>query len=192
LPGYNVANKAAAIYANYLEKADKTKLQIFMEVAERCEELQAASPKDANAFYLHAYALGRYSQGISITKALAQGLGGKVKASLQQTLKLQAKHADAHIGLGAYHAEIIDKVGSMIGGLTYGAKKDDGLKHYKTALQLNPDSAVGRTEYADGLMMLDGKKSLKQAEELYAEAAEFEAMDAMERLDVEAAKAEMD
>ncbi len=192
LPGYNVANKAAAIYANYLEKADKTKLQIFMEVAERCEELQAASPKEANAFYLHAYALGRYSQGISITKALAQGLGGKVKASLQQTLKLQAKHADAHIGLGAYHAEIIDKVGSMIGGLTYGAKKDDGLKHYKTALQLNPDSAVGRTEYADGLMMLDGKKSLKQAEELYAEAAEFEAMDAMERLDVEAAKAEME
>jgi tetratricopeptide (TPR) repeat protein len=192
LPGYNVANKAAAIYANYLEKSDKTKLQIFMEVAERCEELQAASPKDANAFYLHAYALGRYSQGISITKALAQGLGGKVKASLQQALKLQPKHADAHIGMGAYHAEIIDKVGAMIGGLTYGAKKDDGLKHYKTALQLNPDSAVGRTEYADGLMMLDGKKSLKQAEELYAEAAEFEAMDAMERLDVEAAKAEMD
>ncbi len=192
LPGYNVANKSAAIYANYLEKSDKTKLQLFMEVAERCEELQEASPKDANAFYLHAYALGRYSQGISITKALAQGLGGKVKVSLQTALKLQPKHADAHIGMGAYHAEIIDKVGAMIGGLTYGAKKDDGLKHYKTALQLNPDSAVGRTEYADGLMMLDGKKSLKQAEELYAEAAEFEAMDAMERLDVEAAKAEMD
>jgi tetratricopeptide (TPR) repeat protein len=192
LAGYNVANKAANIYANYLEKSDKKKLDIYLEVAQRCEELQAAQPKDANAWYQHAYALGRYSQGISITKALAQGLGTKVKASLQQALKLAPKHADAHISMGTYHAEIIDKVGAMIGGLTYGAKKDEGIKHYKTALELNPNSAIGRTEYADGLMMLDGKKSLKLAEELYAQAADHEAMDAMERLDVEAAKEQME
>ncbi len=190
--GFNVANKAANIYANYLEKSDKKKLDLYLEVAERCEQLQTSHPKDPNAWYLHAYALGRYSQGISITKALAQGLGTKVKHSLQQALKLQPKHADAHIAMGAYHAEIIDKVGAMIGGLTYGAKKEDGLKHYKTALELNPHSAIARTEYADGLVMLDGKKSIKQAEALYAEAAAIEAMDAMERLDVEAAKSELE
>lgn len=190
--GYNVANKAACIYANYLEKSDKMKLDLYLEVAERCEQLQESTPKDANAFYLHAYALGRYSQGISITKALAQGLGGKVKASLQTALKLQPKHADAHIGMGAYHAEIIDKVGSMIGGLTYGAKKDEGLKHYKTAVELNPESAIAKTEYADGLVMLEGKKGMSKAEELYAEAAECNALDAMERLDIEAAKAELE
>ncbi len=187
LDGYNVANKAAGIYANYLEKSDKTKLAIYMEIAERCEELQAQAPKDANGFYLHAYALGRYSQGISITKALAQGLGGKIKTSLQQALKLQSKHADAHIAMGAYHAEIIDKVGSMIGGLTYGAKKDEGIKHYKSAIQLNPHSVIALTEYADGLMMLDGKKSMAQAEQLYAQASELKPADAMERLDLEAA-----
>jgi hypothetical protein len=40
--------------------------------------------------------------------------------------------------------------------------------------------------------MLEGKKALARAEKLYAEAAECEPLDAMERLDVELAKAELE
>ena len=190
--GANAANKSQAIYANYLEANDKKKLDLFDEVAKRAEKLQRDQPKNANAFYWQAYALGRYAQGISIAKALAQGIGGKVKTALETTIKLAPKHADAHIALGAYHAEVIDKVGAMIGGLTYGAKKDAALKNYQTALKLNPDSAIARIEYANGLVMLEGQKGLKQAEKLYAEAAAMDAMDAMEKLDVEQAKAEIE
>ena len=192
LPGYNAANKAAMIYANYLEDDEGRKLALLLDVAKRCEELQAAEPGNANAWYFHAYALGRYSQGISVAKALAQGLGGKIKASLEQAIKLQPKHADAHIALGTWHAEIIDKVGGMVGGLTYGAKKEAGEKHFRTALDLNPDSAIARTEYADGLAMMFGRSRLKEAEKLYVEAVAHAAADAMERLDVEAARAEME
>lgn len=190
--GITVANKATSIYANYLEENDKTKLALFEEVAARAEAQQGDEPKNANAFYWHAYALGRYAQGISVAKALAAGIGGKVKASLEAAIKLAPKHADAHIALGAYHAEIIDKVGAMVGGLTYGAKKDVGMKHYETALKLNPDSAIARIEMANGLVMLEGKKALAKAEALYGEAAGCEPMDAMERLDVELAKAELE
>jgi hypothetical protein len=190
--GLVAANKATAIYANYLEENDKTKLALFEQVAERAEQQQSDEPKNANAFYWHAYALGRYAQGISIAKALAAGIGGRVKASLETAVKLAPKHADAHIGLGTYHAEIIDKVGAMVGGLTYGAKKDTGLKHFETALKLNPDSAIARIEMANGLVMLDGKKALAKAEALYSEAAACEPMDAMERLDVELARAELE
>src|SRR5215475_4222511 len=121
--GITVANKAQAIYANYLEKSEKAKLAMFMEVAERAEKQAAENPKNANAHYWMAYALGRYSQGISVAKALAQGLGGKVKGALETTIKLAPKHADAHIALGAFHAEVIDKVGSLL-GRTQGASKD--------------------------------------------------------------------
>ena len=190
--GVNVANKSQAIYANYLEANDKRKLALFEEVASRAKKLQRDQPKNANAYYWQAYALGRYAQGISIVKALSQGIGGKVKTALETTIKLSPRHADAHIALGAYHAEVIDKVGAMIGGLTYGAKKDAAMKNYQTALKLNPDSAIARIEYANGLVMLEGNKALKQAEQLYAEAAAMDAMDAMERLDVEQAKAEME
>jgi tetratricopeptide (TPR) repeat protein len=190
--GVTTANKATAIYANYLEENEKKKLALFEEVAARAEQQQAAEPKNANAFYWQAYALGRYAQGISIVKALSQGIGGKVKSALETAIKLSPKHADAHIALAAYHAEVIDKVGSMIGGLTYGAKKDTALKLYDTALKLVPDSAIARIEYANGLVMLEGKKGLAKAEKLYAEAAACDPQDAMERLDVELAKTELE
>jgi len=190
--GITVVNKATSIYANYLEANEKRKLALFEEVAARAERQQAVEPKNANAYYWHAYALGRYAQGISIVKALAQGIGGKVKASLETTLQLAAKHADAHIALAAYHAEVIDKVGTMIGGLTYGAKKETALKLYEAALKLVPESAIARIEYANGLLMLEGKKALAKAEKLYVEAAACEPLDAMERLDVELAKAELE
>jgi len=105
-------------------------------------------------------------------------------------LKLQPKHADAHAAMGSYHAEIIAKVGSLVGGLTYGANKDKSLDHYQTALKLNPESAIARIEYANGMVMLVGKSKMKDAEKLYAEAAACTPADAMERLDVELAKEE--
>ena len=190
--GVTAANKATAIYANYLEDSEKRKLALFEEVAARAEKQQAAEPGNANAFYWQAYALGRYAQGISIAKALAQGIGGKVKSALETTIRLAPKHADAHIALAAYHAEVIDKVGSMIGGLTYGAKKETALKLYDAALKLMPESAIARIEYANGLVLLEGKKALSRAEKMYAEAAACQPLDAMERLDVELAKTELE
>ena len=189
--GITVANKAQAIYANYLEKSEKTKLALFTEVAERAEAQLASEPKNPNAYYFMAYALGRYSQGISIAKALAQGLGSKVKNALETTIKLAPQHADAHIALGAFHAEVIDKVGSLL-GRTQGASKDTGIAMFKTALKLNPTSAIAMVEYANGLVMLEGDKKMKEATALYEDAAAVSPADAMERLDVEMAKAELE
>jgi tetratricopeptide (TPR) repeat protein len=189
--GITVANKAQAIYANYVEKSEKTKLAMFQEVAARAEALQGEEPKNANAYYWQAYALGRYSQGISVAKALTQGLGSKVKGALETAIKLAPKHADAHISLGTFHAEVIDKVGSLL-GRTQGADKATGLKMYQQALKLHPASAIGMVEYANGLVMLDGDKKMKEAEKLYADAAACAPADAMERLDVEMAKEELE
>ncbi|MCJ0761852.1 tetratricopeptide repeat protein [Variovorax terrae] len=189
--GLTVANKAACIYANYLEKKEKAKLDLFTEVAERAAAQAAEDPKNANAWYWQAYALGRYSQGISVAKALAQGLGGRVKEALEKAIQLSPKHADARIALGAFHAEVIDKVGPLIGSMTYGAKKDTGLKLFQEALALNPGSAIAMIEYANGLVMLEGDRKMKEATKLYEQAATSKPMDATERLDVEMAKAEL-
>lgn len=190
--GITAANKATSIYANYLEKKEKTRLELFTQVAEQAHQQAQADPKNANAWYWHAYALGRYSQGISVAKALAQGLGSKVKESLEKSIKLSPQHADARIALGAFHAEVIDKVGSLIGGMTYGAKKDTGLKLFQEALKLNPGSAIAMIEYANAMVMLEGDKKMKDATKLYEQAAACTPADAMERLDVELAKAELE
>ncbi|MCW2282375.1 tetratricopeptide (TPR) repeat protein [Rhodoblastus acidophilus] len=187
--GANVAAKAINIYASYLVEDREDKIALFQRAAALAESLQQSD--NANAWYLHAQALGRYSQCISVAKALAQGLGGKIKHALETALRLEKRHADAHIALGAYHAEVVDKIGGMIASLTYGASKEAAVKHFEEALKLNPTSAIARMEYANALAMLFGAPKLKQATALYEEAAKCVPADAMERLDVEAAKAEL-
>ena len=190
--GVTAADKAQAIYANGVEPRESAKIALFEEVMKRAAAQAAKEPKNANAHYLYAYAAGRYSQRISVAKALAQGYGGKIRAALEAALKLEPKHAEAHIAMGAYHAEIIDKVGALVGGLTYGAKKEAGEEHFRKALKLTPDSPIAHMEMANGLVMMHGKKALEEAGKLYAKAAGIAPRDAMEKLDVEAAKAELE
>ncbi|AMO23836.1 hypothetical protein GCM10027034_35320 [Ramlibacter solisilvae] len=189
--GITVANKATAVYANYLERKEQRKLELLMEVVERAQAQAAHDPKNPNAWFCQGFALGRYSQGISVAKALAQGLGGRVKEALERALELQPRHAEAHIALGAFHAEVIDKVGRLIGGMTYGAKKETGLKLFQEALRLNPGSPIAMIEYANGLLMLEGEDKMAEATRLYKQAAACKPADATERLEVELAKAEL-
>jgi tetratricopeptide (TPR) repeat protein len=192
MAGFSAANKAATVYASYLETDEEKQLKLLLDAAQRCEEQQQAMPNYPNAWYLHAFALGRYSQRISVLKALSEGLGNKIKNSLTQALALEPKHGDAHIALGAYHAEVIDKVGSLVGGLTYGAKKTIGVEHFENALKLNPDSAIARIEYAKGLILMFGNSRLKDAERYYQEAVACTPADAMEWLDIETARIELE
>jgi hypothetical protein len=189
--GITAANKAQAIYANGVEPKEPAKLALFEETMLRAEAQARAEPKNANAHYLYAYAAGRYSQRISVAKALAQGYGGRIRAALEKALALQPKHAEAHIAMGAYHAEIIDKIGALVGGLTYGAKREAGEAHFAKALALAPDSPIAHVEMANGLLLLHGRKMAGEADRLYARAAALSPRDAMEALDVESARAEV-
>ncbi len=190
--GITVANKAQAIYANSLEPKENAKIALFEEVMKRAEAQAKSEPKNPNAHYQYAYAAGRYSQRISVAKALAQGYGGRIRAALEATLRLAPKHAEAHIAMGAYHAEIIDKVGALVGGLTYGAKKEAGEEHFRKALKLAADSPIAHIEMANGMVLMHGRKMIEEAGKLYARAAAIAPRDAMEKLDVEAARKELE
>ena len=189
--GQTVANKATSVYANYLETGEKERLDLYWQVAQRAGAQAEAEPDNANAWYWQANALGRYSQGISVAKALAQGLGNKIKTALERTIALAPRHAEARAVLGAFHAEIIDKVGPLIGGMTYGAKKNVGLQLFEEALRINPRSVLARVEYARALVMLEGEKRLPQATALYRQAAQSAPLDAAEQLDVALARTEL-
>ena len=184
--GHTVADKATSMYATFLEEDKKARLALFGQAAQRSEAASKAMPEHANAHYLVGYCLGRHSQGSSVIEAITKGIAGRVKKALDRTLVLEPRHADAHTATGTYHAEVIDKVGALVGGLTYGANQAEALAHYRKALALNPDSAIARVEYARGLLMLDDSK-LANAKKLLAEAAKLKPADATERLDVDLA-----
>ncbi len=192
LLGHAVANKACGIYADYLEEDDEAKLEIYTAGIRRADNAIREFPDDPNAHYFHAFLLGRFSQCISVGQALAQGVGGKIKASLERALKLAPQHAEAHTAIGLYHAEIIDKVGKLVGSLTYGASADKAMEHFSKALELTPDAPIANLEYGNGLYLLFGDKRLDDSNAAYERAAKAKPIDAMQKLDVEYAKASLD
>ncbi|MBB5885651.1 hypothetical protein DYQ93_10520 [Xanthomonas sp. LMG 8992] len=190
--GASVAVKAIGIHAGYLVHDEKEQLQRLQQAAALAEAAIAALPDEANSHYRHAFALGRYSQGLSIVKALKQGIASKVRASLEAALELEPKHAEAHMALALYHAEIIGKVGAMIGGLTYGAKAATAEQHIQQALKLVPDAPIAHIEHANVLLLLHGDKREDAAAAAFEKAAKLKPRDAMEALDAAFARDQLE
>jgi tetratricopeptide (TPR) repeat protein len=181
--GASVAIKAGGIHATYLLDDDKAKTARYEELIALADAAVAALPEEANSHYRRAFAIGRLSQTISITKALAQGLAGKVRESLDATLERAPKHAEAETALGLYHAEIVGKVGGMLAKLTYGASAAEAEKHLKLALKLTPAAPIAWVEYGNGLLLLHGDKREDEVAEAWDKAAKLKPRDAMEALD---------
>ena len=184
--GATPANKAAGIHS--LQVGAEEASRLLQAAITRGEQAVELLPDDANAHYMLALALGRYSQRISIVKALANGIATRVRSHLDITLKLAPEHAEAHIALGLYHAEIVAKIGALLAGLTYQASGEAALEEFRRAIKLTPRSPIANIEYANGLLLLDARKHREQAQKLYARAAAAEPADAMELLDVERAQ----
>lgn len=190
--GASVAIKAAGIHAAYLVEDDDARTKRYEDLVRMSDEALIALPDLANSHYRKAYAIGRLSQSISIAKALAQGLAGKVRESLDATLEMAPKHAEALTALGLYHAEIVGKVGGMLAKLTYGANASDAERHLKAALKLTPSSPIAWIEYGNGLLLLHGDKREDDVAEAYDKAAKLKPLDAMEALDANWAREQIE
>jgi tetratricopeptide (TPR) repeat protein len=180
------------MYASHLEENQSRQIECFKSAIARAEKAIEAFPDQANAHHFFAFNLGRYSQSISIVKALKQGIGGKIQNALSRALEIEPNHADAHTAMGLYHAEILDKVGKLIGGMTYGANEKQSIKHFETAIKLAPDSPIAHIEYGNGLYLLFGDSRIDEVSNLYERATELTPRDAVEKLDIESALAEFE
>lgn len=187
-PGAAVANKAAGVQATYLARDDAEAAGVLRAAIERGERAVAALPDRANSHYFLAFVLGRYGQRISVVKALADGLGSRIRLALERTLALEPRHAEAQVALGVFHAEIVDKLGAIAARVGYGASRDAALAAFERARQLAPHSPIVHLEYARALPRLEARAQ-HRARELLETAAALTPADAMEALDVGAARA---
>lgn len=185
LLAHAVANKASGIYADYLEDDASKQMSIYQAGMERAQGAMEAFPHDPNSYYFHAFMTGRYSQCISVAKALKDGLAGRVKSDVLKTLELAPKHAEGWLALGLFHAEVINKVGKMVGGMTYGASATESMSAFDKALALTPNSPIAWIEYGNALYLLYGDKKLDESNEAYLKASQLKPLDAMQKLDVE-------
>jgi len=186
--GCVVATRATLVHAVYLEDSEARRLAILNDVVRHCEGLMGAAGDWPNAWYVHALALGRYAQLVSVVKALATGLGNKVRSSLERVLELDAGHVDAHIALGVFESEVVANLGSVAAAITFRARRDSAIEHFEVARRLAPDSAIAHLEYARALTRMYGTEHNTRVIELYEQAASCRPVDARERMDVETAR----
>ncbi len=188
--GWTAANKATIVYALYLEPDGRRQLELLQQAAVRAGQQALKDPLNPNAWFWQAYALGRCAQRGSVTQALAEGLGTKVRDLLSRVLALAPRHADARLALGTFHAEVIDKVGALVGGLTFGARRDTGLELFQAAQAIDPHSIIGQLEHARAVVMLKGDAGKPEAMRLYESAAQARPRDAAEYLALTRAREE--
>jgi len=182
---------ATVIYAQYVEEESDEKIRLFKSAIALCEQYIKSTPDALNLHYMHAVAMGRYSQFISMVEALQQGYGKKIKDALEACLALNASHAESLVTFGGWNAEIVDKAGAMLGKLMYGATKEASADNYQQALALTPNSPIPYIEYAYGLQLMFGEMKLDETITYLEQGLSLKPADAMQVLDQQAAKIQL-
>ena len=191
IKGLPVLLRSVVAYTDYVCEDDKVSTQLLQDAYHYGVDTNEDSHFDYNCEFTTALTMGRYSQSISVTKALHQGMGGKIKSRLTAVLEHQPDHAEAHIAMAMYHAEVINKVGATLGGITYGAKAKLAHEHIDRALSLAP-TAINQIEAGNAYILLKEKDAVKKATELYQQAANQKPLDALQAMDIDFARSQLD
>ena len=190
-PGLVPAAFATTIYTVYVESDEKRKPELFETAAQLCAQAIEAGVDTANAHYMHAVSMGRYSQFISMIEALAKGYGGRIKDAVERCLERSPNHAEGHLTLAGWHAAITDQAGGLMARMLYGATEDGADEHYAEAIRLVPDSPVVHLEHARGLEVMHGMSQRAAIVAALERALDCKPVDAMQRLDVALGRADL-
>lgn len=155
--GYYLAERTWVAYTGTLAPKDRRRALLEAAVARIEAHPQPRSTVRLNAYWVQGLLLGQYSRYVSTTEARSRDIPDRVKRVLDWVLEQRPEHAQAWINLGAYHAEIIQRVGWLLAGVTYGANAEDAASAFRRGLSLAPGMAVGYGEAAMGLHRIDAE-----------------------------------
>lgn len=174
---YALAAKSLAVYVHY-EASEEEWEEVVQRAIRMGEEAVKADSTNADAHYQSAHAVGRFAQGVGAWTALRQGLAGKIRDLLEATLALEPDYVHAILALGGWHADI-DAEG-FIARRMYGGKKEEAVKLFERALELDPESKVVLHAYAIRLPRLDEENGRERALEMLEKGLGLPVLDAYE------------
>lgn len=179
--GWAVAAEALAIQAHYVapEAERERLLQRAMALAEKAVQ---ADPKNPEARFQLAHAVGRYAQHLSPIRAFREGYVGRSRELVEDVLELDPDMILARLQLGSWHADVVAQAGGFVARLTHGAREKKALEHYQRALELAGDDLVVYAEVGRGLSGLNRRKHGARAQELLGRAVALQPRDAFERI----------
>jgi len=155
--GYRLA--ARARLAEGREAADPdTRLRLFEEASRAAEKAVEVDPESAEAHLYLAIALGFVGREQGGLASHFEGLADTAKRHIDVARRLEPQNPWAYATLGGWHLEIVE-MGGAFGASLYGASEDAGIAAYSRALELKPDSAEIRQQFAAQLIAIGGDEA---------------------------------
>lgn len=191
--GQMAGKLAQMMYAIYLEPDLEHKhmlLQDTINVIRKHGQTLDAMRKDPR-FYndfisircAYALAIGRMAEDVPIPVAIGRNYVFKLLSVTDDARQFAPMHPLGLTFRAGIDANVVRKLGKATGRVTFGAKPVNVEELYRRALEIVPDSAVIRYEYANSYLYLNKKKDIDRALEELAIAARQKPRFSMEALD---------
>ncbi len=152
-PALALAARALGTYGYHLASEEEREA-LYARAIGLGERAVALDPRDPQAHFQLAQAVGLHGDTIGVMEALGEGYAERMRDSIDAGLALAPADPFGHILLANWHAGILDAAG-FFGAMIYGADEDDALTHFDRALAIAPESAMVRVSYAEAILKLD-------------------------------------
>ena len=129
----------------------------------KADQAIARDPQRVEGYLQKSIAIGFRGRAIGVSQARAEGLADEAFALLQRAVAMAPANAWAQASLGAWHLEIVQHAGPVLANLMYGASREEGLLHYRTALTLDPQSALLQMNFALALLAMEDEDVIADA-----------------------------
>lgn len=154
------------IYATFMIQDSKEKLATFREVAQQSEALLPMTPGYDFAEFGLLYARVRILERLNTPAALATGFLGSTQTRLRKFTERNPQNGLYPTTLGGIQAGVVERVGSMIGRVTYGATATRTIERFEQALALESELPVIYNEYIVALSRINPKKYQNRIQDL--------------------------
>jgi len=120
-------------------------------------------PQRVDGYLQKSIAIGFRGRAIGVSQARAEGLAEEAQALLERAVAMAPANAWAQASFGAWHLEIVQHAGPVLADLIYGASRDKGLLHFRTALTLDPHNALIQMNFALALLAMEREEMVTEA-----------------------------
>jgi len=146
------------IHTTFLVHSPTDKLAIFQALADKAEQSLELTPGyDFGEFGL-LYAHARTLELLDTSAALSTGLLGSTQNRLQELSERHPKNSLFPTSYAGIQAGVVERVGSFVGRVTYGATASRAVEGFQQALELQPNLPVIYNEFIVALKRINHKK----------------------------------
>ena len=170
------------VHATLLIDDHDDKMEEFEEAAALSNEGLALAPEYRFAEFGLVYAKVRMLELMSTGEARSSGYIPIAQDKLDKLQEYAPDRGAYPLTRGGLEAGIVERVGSFLGSITYGATESSAIENFEKAQKLLPDMAIVYNEYSVGLMRLDEDDFRKEIRKLLNTCMNIEPVNAEDAL----------